>query len=138
MKSYLLIDDDDIIQFVHRKVIERFDPDAAIHVAFSVDEALAHLLSLTESSMPDVIFLDINMPMRNGFDFLKDIRTRYRPVYNILRERTKVFLLTSSVNPRDMQSAEQCVLIERLLSKPLSTAVLEGLAAAHALTREEG
>ena len=138
MKSYLLIDDDDIIQFVHRKVIERFDPAAAIHVAFSVDEALSHLLSLTEHTMPDVIFLDINMPIRNGFDFLKDIRTQHRPVYDILRMRTKVFLLTSSVNPRDMRAAEQCALIERLLSKPLSAGVLEGLAASHALTREEG
>ena len=127
MKRYLLIDDDDVIQLVHRKVIQRHDPTAQVEVVKSVDEALALLLGAEEGSLPDVMFLDINMPIKNGFVFVEGVRDHHPELFLALQQRTRVFLLTSSVNPRDMEQAHACVLIERLVSKPLRVELLQEL-----------
>lgn len=127
MSRYLLIDDDDIIQFVHRKVVERFDPEADIHVAHSVDDALSFLLNRGENEWPEVVFLDINMPIKNGFTFVEGIRDDHPDLFQKLQAQSRVFLLTSSVNPRDMRQAEACILIEELLAKPLKVGMLERL-----------
>ena len=138
MKRYLLIDDDDVIQLIHRKVVERHDPTARVDVAKSVDEALGLLLADGEDDLPDVVLLDINMPIKNGFDFVEGIRDHHPTLFMDLQRKSRVFLLTSSVNPRDMERANVCFLIERLVSKPLSRAVLEELAASEPLTQQGG
>ena len=138
MKRYLLIDDDDVIQLIHRKVVERHDPTARVDVAKSVDEALGLLLASGEDALPDVVFLDINMPIKNGFAFVEGIRDHHPMLFLALQRKSRVFLLTSSVNPRDMERANACFLLERLISKPLSRTVLEELAASEPLTQQGG
>jgi CheY-like chemotaxis protein len=138
MKRYLLIDDDDVIQLIHRKVVERHDPTARVDVAKSVDEALGLLLAGGEDALPDVVFLDINMPIKNGFAFVEGIRDDHPVLFMGLQRKSRVFLLTSSVNPRDMERANACFLLERLISKPLSRAVLEELEASEPLTQQGG
>jgi two-component SAPR family response regulator len=72
MSNYkiLLIDDDRIFNFLHSKIIERINSKHDIIAYESPFEALQYLLNLSESDLPDIIFLDINMPELNGFEFI--------------------------------------------------------------------
>lgn len=73
-KTILLIDDDiDEIELM-KEVVAELDPDVDCHYARNGVHALSILGSL-ESSMPDMIFLDINMPVMNGWEFLKNLKS---------------------------------------------------------------
>lgn len=120
MSRYLLIDDDDIIQFIHKKVISAADGQADISAVFSVENGLKLLSDWGVGQLPDFIFIDISMPVNSGFDFLDALISDHPALHAALLERSRVFLLTSSVNPRDQQRAQGYALIERMLSKPLT------------------
>ena len=120
MSRYLLIDDDDIIQFIHKKVISAADGQADISAVFSVANGLQLLTDWGVDHLPDFIFIDISMPVNSGFDYLDALISDYPALHAALLERSRVFLLTSSVNPRDQQRAQGYALIERMLSKPLT------------------
>lgn len=129
MTRYLLIDDDDIIQFIHRKVISAVDPEADVSAVFSADKGLEALLNWDSELLPDFIFIDINMPVKTGFEFLALLESEHPSLHEALIERSRVFLLSSSVNPRDQQRAKACPLIERMLSKPLTPELMKQLRA---------
>ena len=127
MNRYLLIDDDDIIQFIHGKVISKADPDAQVTTVFSVDEGLETLKRRAPEDLPDFIFVDISMPIKSGFALIDELLAHCPVLYAALREHSRLFFLTSSVNPKDVIRSEQCELAERMLAKPLSPAVLQKL-----------
>lgn len=127
MGRYLLIDDDDIIQFIHSKVVKRMHPEAEVKTAFSVDEGIKALQEMAPGPWPDFIFVDISMPVKSGFNFIEELEGLHPDVYAALMEHTRVFILTSSVSPNDLKRSAQCNLVEGLLSKPLNPVVLERL-----------
>jgi CheY-like chemotaxis protein len=116
--TYLLIDDDPIISLVHRDTILSVDPDAVIIEKSTGRVALSFFESI--ESFPDYILLDINMPEMNGFEFLNQL-------YKIAPKsckNVKVYLLTSSVNPRDLDQMKEYDCILDCVSKPLTTRYL--------------
>lgn len=126
MNTYLLIDDDSIIQFVHQNVIGKTDPDGRVFTVSSVEEAFRFLSDSNQPS-PNLVFLDINMPIQNGFDFLDELQLNHEDVHRRLKQDARVFLLTSSVNPRDVDKSKEYPIIEGLIPKPLKPALLENL-----------
>ncbi len=72
---------------------------------------------------PDLILLDINMPILNGWDFLEEFIRKYS---DRLPE-TKVAILSSSVNPEDFMKAQGYEIVIEFLNKPLTIDLLEGL-----------
>lgn len=127
MNRYLLIDDDDIIQFIHRKVILTEDPEADVSAVFSADKGLEALMNWDRKLLPDFIFIDISMPIKTGFDFLDFLWSEHPYLHEGLMIKSRVFLLTSSVNPRDQERAKGYPLIEKMLSKPLTPEVMKQL-----------
>ena len=73
--------------------------------------------------IPELIFLDINMPLMDGFDFLEEFKNYPQP----LQEKCKVIMLSSSIHPSDVERAQsypQCV---KYMNKPLSKGSLANL-----------
>lgn len=91
----LLIDDDPSCNFILSEFINLIDKSISKTTVFSVDEALAALDSMSE--FPDVIYLDLNMPVKSGFDFLE----HYEEHYWLEHPDTNIFVLTSSLRPND-------------------------------------
>src|ERR1700759_4255 len=97
-KTCLLIDDNYIDNFVTRKILEGGNFVEKIIVVRSADEAIA---SLRDGLIkPDVIFLDVRMPMMSGFEFLEE----YDKI-DIDKESIKIFMLSSSLDPVDLKKS---------------------------------
>lgn len=124
-KSYIIIDDDDIIAFLHPAVINRVDPQANIEVYNDAIEALNFLNELKETNEtpPDFIFLDINMPFINGFEFVAALNKDLIDYLSF----TKIIMLSSSIDTKDLERAKNEPLIRDFISKPLNVEYLSNL-----------
>ena len=125
--NVLIIDDDEINNFLCRKVIELSDFSQDIHTCQSVDEGIKYLkttLSKNPDNYPDALFLDINMPVRTGWDFLDEYETLCKE--NNLK-KMNIYMLSSSVYEEDIKRAEDNPLISKYVTKPLEVSMLQSL-----------
>jgi response regulator RpfG family c-di-GMP phosphodiesterase len=116
----LLIDDNYIDNFVTRKLLESSKFAENIIVLQSPAEAITCLRNKT--IVPDVIFLDIRMPLMDGFEFLEE----YDKI-DIDKTGIKIFLLSSSFDPTDIKKSVANKYITQFIHKPLTYKVLEEL-----------
>lgn len=119
----MLVDDNPDDNFFHERVIRKSDCAEVIVVKQSCEDALAHLKSRDKEPAlhPDLIFLDINMPGMNGWEFIEE----YRRLPPELQSQTVVVMLTTSSNPDDRKKAELADIISQFESKPLSSEIIQ-------------
>lgn len=120
-KTCLLIDDNYIDNFVTRKILEGSNFVEKIVVVRSAGDAIKALSD--ESIKPDVIFLDVRMPMMGGFEFLEE----YAKIDNVDKGGIKIFMLSSSLDPLDMRKSTDNKYITQFIHKPLTQKALEEL-----------
>lgn len=121
----LLVDDDDATNFIHKYVIEEAEFAENIKVVENGKEALDYLISTNESGYlrPNLIFLDINMPVMDGWEFLK----HYKQLGKDQQGHMMVVMITTSLNPDDKDYAESTGAIDHFMSKPLTVEMLQEL-----------
>ncbi len=121
----LIIDDDEINNFICIKNIR--DANFAEHASFCLrgQEALDLLREASEKQedVPDVIFLDINMPLMNAWEFLEE----YKKLLPSLGKDVSLFILSSSVYRKDVDKSTTYDVVKDYLVKPLSKSKLEKL-----------
>jgi hypothetical protein len=124
MLKILLIDDDKINNFLNRSIIEKYyGSDCLVTEYTNPEEAFDFLKLCSESkseNMPDVILLDINMPEMSGFELLEKMRDE-----NVSLVDTKLFILSSSLDPNDIERSIQFESVVNFISKPLNNLKLE-------------
>jgi len=111
-----LIDDDEIQNLINTRVISIVSDGIEVKAFTSAENALANLKS-KQDGLPDMIFLDMNMPKMNGWDFLD--------AYESEENKVKVYMLSSSINNKDIQKSETYDIVNGFICKPL---VVEKLA----------
>ncbi|SEN27113.1 CheY chemotaxis protein or a CheY-like REC (receiver) domain [Mucilaginibacter gossypiicola] len=117
-KTCLLIDDNYIDNFITRRVLESSNFAEKIIVRQSPMEAIE---SLRDGSVdPDVIFLDIRMPLMSGFEFLQEYDG-----LEIAKKGIKIYMLSSSLDPTDMKQSSDNKHITQFIHKPLTVKALE-------------
>lgn len=115
-KSIILIDDDPLENLINRKLIVKLDITLEIKTLLNGHEGMNYLRILSQiNTPPDLIFLDLNMPVMNGFEFLKN----FQSLPLLFRKDLKVVVLTSSMNKDDYEKA-QLMGCDGYLIKPLT------------------
>ena len=121
MKHLLLLDDEDVFNFIHHQVVVSVDPTVRISETTSGERALEFLrvrAGLTEG-LPDVVLVDINMPEINGFEFLTIYQ---REIEALLPRKPKIYMVTSSLFESDREKATRFKAVTGFLEKPVSSA----------------
>ncbi|MDP4587170.1 MAG: response regulator [Flavobacteriaceae bacterium] len=111
VKSVLLIDDNPSCNFIMNEFIKLADPNIQVYEADSVEDALEILAKL--DSCPDVIYVDVNMPVMNGFDFIE----YFEKSYSLKNPNCKIFMLSSSLRAEDKERALAHSCVKDFVSK---------------------
>lgn len=121
----LLVDDNEIDNFINERIIVSSGFSSNVVVKFSADAALEYLreIAADATQVPDVIFLDLNMPVKDGFGFLND----YAHLHDAVKSKSKVIVLSSSISPDDINRASVNPHVYKYLNKPLSEKYLEAI-----------
>jgi len=122
-----IIDDDDIYQYTITKILQSLKLNKKI-IAFSDgEEALDFLIAnlYNDDELPDVIFLDINMPIMDGFQFMEEY-VKLKPKWN---KKITIYMVSSSVDPVDIEKAKNISEISDYIIKPIKAGELQSIMA---------
>ncbi|WP_247233399.1 response regulator [Telluribacter sp. SYSU D00476] len=118
IKSLLIIDDEHTTAKLLKLTVIRHGFAENIITLNNGQEGVDYfeqLASGEEDVVPDLVFLDINMPIMNGWDFLDEFSARFEELF----PETKICMLTSSVDPQDKLQAYYYSSVITFISKPL-------------------
>lgn len=122
----MLLDDSELDNFINEKIIEANHFSERVYVNSSGKSALEFLANLnvsgkeTDDLYPEAIFIDINMPMMDGFQFIKSLQQ----INNEKVKECKLIILTSSIYPEDRARAMEISKDIIFLNKPLTNELL--------------
>lgn len=122
MKHVLLIDDSLIDNYINKLIVTKSEIFDLVTVMDSAIDALEFLtkLVLTGQPFPELIFLDVQMPEMNGFEFLEE----YDKFPKDITEKSSINMLSSSKNTADIKRAGDCHHVINFFSKPLKAEML--------------
>lgn len=122
LKSILLIDDDAVTNFLHESLIQEFNVTENIKVIENGEDAFQYLKQFyLEGNCPELIFLDLNMPITNGFEFLESFK-----LLDSIRDDSVIIILSSSELNSDKVVADSFG-VNDFIVKPLTAEKLRGV-----------
>ena len=123
IKRACIIDDDTIFVYGIKRIMNEIDFCDEIIVYANGESALNELGSLVQEGkkLPDVILLDLNMPVMDGWVFLDD----FVKIPNHNQEHLSLYILSSSINPSDIEKAKNYPIVNNFISKPVTVSDLK-------------
>ena len=121
----MLVDDNETDNFISKRIIEITQFASEVEVKNSGKSALDYLAEHqdTPERLPNLIFLDINMPIVDGFIFLYE----FEKFNDTIKDKCKVIILSSSDNKRDIDKIVNNNYVIKFITKPLTEAALDEL-----------
>ena len=126
IKTIFSIEDDTTTQFLNRYIIEAEAFCENMIEAYNGVEAITYYEKLEKGeipkeNLPEIILLDLNMPVMDGWEFFETFKKRFPTYFS----KTKIFILSSSINPIDEAKAKNEKNIKAFLQKPLDKDKIE-------------
>ncbi len=111
----IIIDDDDIVTFLQRKIVSKCELDSDPYAFKDAEKALDFLREESDPDINYLIMLDINMPKMNGWEFLQKLKGVQG------HERFHVVMVTSSIDRKDKRDAANDPHVVDFIEKPVSS-----------------
>jgi CheY-like chemotaxis protein len=126
----LLVDDNDTDNLISRRVLEINGYAQKITVSNSGKGALSYIEEhlTSQEELPDVIFLDINMPIVDGFVFLYE----FDSLANKISKKIEIIVLSSSDSQQDIERMIKHPRVVKFITKPISSTIVQNLIEARA------
>lgn len=119
IKTIFIVDDDMIYQLFTQKIIENLDSTIDVQLYNDGDEALTALKKTINeaANLPDIILLDINMPIMDGWEFMEE----YVQLKSKLPRPIQIYIVSSSIADGDLKRAKLHEDIIDYVSKPIES-----------------
>lgn len=113
-----VVDDDKIFQLITNKTLSTITEVDRVQQFYNGEEALIYLQENAglPDKLPDVILLDINMPVVDGWSFLKD----YADIHDQLSKAISIYMVSSSIDPKDIERASSTPMVREYIIKPIA------------------
>jgi CheY-like chemotaxis protein len=128
--AVMLVDDNEIDNLINQKMIEASNICDHIFIHSGAKSAIEFLKNIEKLAqgpvdlyLPEIIFLDIDMPLMDGFQFLDE----FERLSESIKKQCKVVMLTSSLNPQYMNRAKKNQFVLKYINKPLTQENLKKL-----------
>jgi CheY-like chemotaxis protein len=120
VKNILLIDDDPVFVYLMRRIINSTSYTCEINEFTDGELAINYLNGIRDKNelLPDLIFLDLSMPVMDGWEFLKEY-SQLRPA---IKKDITLFIVSSSISPKEVERAKTFRAVSDFLIKPLGKA----------------
>jgi CheY-like chemotaxis protein len=123
MNKLIFIDDSPMDHFILKRILSKYQLNYDVTCTSNATEVIGFLERNRGdfNSLPDVILLDLYMPGFDGWDFLEKIQY----VYPHLARPLRIYIMSSSINPRDAERSKQYPCVRSFIFKPITREVLE-------------
>lgn len=126
INTVFFVDDDPITLMLCKKVIEKNSFSNEIVTAQNGEEAMKYFDLLSNDNKlkaPEIIFLDLNMPVMDGWEFLDGyLKKMYHTLF-----ASKFFVLSSTIDPTDIEKSKKYPMVKDFISKPITKEMLENV-----------
>lgn len=131
--SVLLIEDDPVTVIVCDRITKSTGFSKSFNYVENGLEGINYIKRMADeenSGLPDVIFLDLNMPVMDGWEFLD----RFKEIEHLFPYQPAVYILSSSVDAEDQHRALAYPIVKNFLSKPLNKTYLEKISTEYSVS----
>lgn len=121
--SCCIIDDDEFFSFNAKRLMKETGFCYNILLYNNGQEAIDSMVGLLieNVSLPEIIFLDLNMPKKDGWEFLEE----FQKIPLTKREHVEIFVVSSFISPEIMEKAKSYSMVRQFIVKPVNSKTLE-------------
>ena len=125
INRFIIIDDDPLSNLICKLTLDVALGNTTVEMFASGEEGLNYFKSLSECATiePSILLLDINMPVMSGWEFL----SRFDDLPEMLKRNIKIYILSSSVDPRDRERSYSNKNVKNHFVKPLTIEVIKAI-----------
>lgn len=118
INTLFLVDDDSVFQYLTRKLLLKTAMVKHIKIFNNGQEAIDFLKAVQgkKEEIPEIILLDLSMPVMDGWEFLEE----YLMLQPRLEKRITIYIISSSINPRDIERAKKINAVTDFIIKPVT------------------
>ncbi len=114
--NFIVVDDSKLDCFIAEKIIKNTGRSESVNTFQQATDALVYIKTLAPTTTPSIVFVDIQMPVMNGFEFVE----AFEALPENIRQGYSIYMLSSSINENDIAKVKGYQSVKQFLNKPLT------------------